>query len=90
MSNYESYERKLLRLCAEELIRRLEDPETAAMMTASELAVARQMGTDAGISLSDIRAGDFGEVARDALSKVEQENEGLPFDPDLMPENPYH
>lgn len=85
MSNYETLERKLLRLLALELTRRLEDPEEAAEMPAATMAVIRSLTQDAGITLGDIQSGDFGVIAKDALDKIQEENNNLPFDAEDMP-----
>lgn len=84
MSN-ETPARKLLRLMAEELIRRLEDEDNRGAMSAAEFAVIRQITSDASVTLGDIIAGDFGELAQGVLLEVAEKNKGLPFDVDNMP-----
>lgn len=87
MSNQESIERRMLRKLAGILENRMDNDPDA--MTAAELTLIRQLSTDAGISLSDIEAGDFGEVSSNAAKllreKQEEGDEDLPFDVENMP-----
>lgn len=55
---------RLLRGLVTELLRRLETPETAAAMSASEGELIRKLCTDNSVTLSSIRRGDFGETAQ--------------------------
>ena len=81
----ETTAKKLLRLLADELIRRLEDPARRDDMSAAEFAVIRQLTGDASVTLSDIQAGDFGSLAKEVLAEVTEKSKGLPFDVDNMP-----
>lgn len=60
---------RLLRGMVKELLRRLEDPEIAAAMAASEMELIRKLCSDNTVTLASIRRGDFGEVARVAAEE---------------------
>lgn len=60
---------RLLRGLVNELLRRLDDPEVAREMTASEMELIRKLCSDNTVTLASIRKGDFGKLAQ----KVEEE-----------------
>jgi hypothetical protein len=60
---------KLLKLLVAELLRRLEDPEIAAEMSASEFEMIRKLCADNSVSFASIKRGDFGEVAKKAAEE---------------------
>lgn len=60
------FEVQLLKGLVKELLRRLEDPDVAAEMSASEMQLIRQLCQDNSVDFSSIKRGDFGEVAKKA------------------------
>lgn len=64
---------ELMRLLVGEMLRRLQDKERAAILSASELEVIRKLLTDNSVTLAHVRRGDFGELAKEAA-------ESFPFD----------
>lgn len=55
---------RLLQGMVNELLRRLECPETAAAMSASEMELIRKLCESNSISLASIQRGDFGVLAQ--------------------------
>jgi hypothetical protein len=55
---------RLLRGLVNELLRRLDDPETAKEMSASEMELIRKLCSDNTVTLASIRKGDFGATAQ--------------------------
>lgn len=55
---------RLLRGLVNELLRRLDDPEVAAAMSASEMELIRKLCSDNTVTLASIRKGDFGATAQ--------------------------
>lgn len=60
----QDFGRRLLKGLVTELVRRLEDPEEAKKFSAAEGELVRKLCADGSVTLSSIRAGDFGEVAK--------------------------
>lgn len=60
---------RLLKGLVTELLRRLENPEIAAALSASEMELIRKVCTDNSITLASIQRGDFGETARRAATE---------------------
>lgn len=60
---------RLLRGIVNEMLRRLETPSLAAEMSAAEMELGRRLCADSSVTLSQVRRGDFGEVARRAAEE---------------------
>lgn len=58
------YGKRLLTGLVLELCRRLEDKETAKSISAAEGELIRKLCSDSSVTLSSIKRGDFGKVAK--------------------------
>jgi hypothetical protein len=65
----EDYGKRLLKGLVLELVRRLEDPERAKEISASEGELIRKLCADNSVTLSSIKRGDFGETAKRAAEE---------------------
>lgn len=65
----EDYGKRLLKGLVLELVRRLEDPEEKKKFSAAEGELVRKLCADGSVTLSSIRRGDFGEVAKRAAEE---------------------
>jgi hypothetical protein len=64
MSQEDDFGKQLLKGLVKELLRRLKDPEEAKALSAAEGELIRKLCSDGSVTLSSIKAGDFGQVAQ--------------------------
>lgn len=65
----EDYGKRLLKGLVTELLRRLETPDIAAKLSSADGELIRKLCSDSSVTLSSIKRGDFGEVARRAAEE---------------------
>lgn len=68
---------RMLRGLVKELLRRLENQEVAAMMTAAEMELIRKLLSDNSVTLASIRHGDFGKIAQSVSEDFPFDDEGV-------------
>lgn len=69
----------LMKGLVSELLRRIQTPEVAKAMSASEMELIRKLLVDNSVSLASIRRGDFGETVQKVAEDFPFDDEGRTF-----------